>query len=451
MNRRLEFDSSEFCSKIRQINAELTSARTGAELGNLLGRAKLDAHAKMREAGHSETVSQVLALKIINSILARIEFTARRIKAVCRPFGLELDPCNACALACPGCVHSRKELFDWPKGMLSPDRMDAFLRRYGPYAVQVMFYNYGEPLLNPRTPEYIRLAKLYLAQTMISTSLSTTRFDADAYVASGLDYMLLSIDGATQPVYERFRKNGDIKTVFHNIEKLVAARDRAGSKFPALAWQFLAFEHNRQEIPAAIKIATDLGVNEMRIMQPFDVSWDDPTLLPAADFLGQGLELHPVTPDDYRRNWNRFPDDLAVDSIQQAFDGAWPNIDDGPLAPPAPGHTCQWLYMNTVMDATGRILPCACAPAPRQNLVFGQLDPDNSAPDLFNTPLHQSARAHFATGHQSAAGPHCQNCEWLDAQHKADIDPSHLGQYFSAIHPPILDSATGSWLSDWKS
>ena len=430
--------------------AQLTSACTGAELGRLLGCAKLDLRDQIRQAGHSETISQALTLKIVNAMLARIEFTARRIRTVSRPFGLELDPCNACALACPGCVHARKDLFDWPKGMLSPGRMEAFLSRYGPYAVQVMFYNYGEPLLNPRTPEYIRMAKRFLAQTTISTSLSVNRFDADAYVASGFDYMLLSIDGATQPVYERFRKNGDLSLVLRNIEKLVAARDRAGSKFPALAWQFLAFEHNRHEIPAAIQIATDLGVNEMRISQPFDVSWEDPSLLPASDFLGHGIELHPVTPDDYRRNWNRFPDELAVDSIQQAFDGAWPILDNGPFEPSTPGHTCQWLYMNTVMDANGRILPCACAPTPQQNLVFGQLDPASSVPDLFNTPLHQSARAHFATGIPEAAGrPHCRNCDWIDAQHKADIDPSHIGQDADAVHPPILDSATRSWLSDW--
>ncbi len=438
-----------FSAKLRQIDAEITSARTGAELATTLGHAKLAARDWIVQAGHSETVAQVLALKMINASLARTEFAARRIKTVSRPFGLLVDPCNACTLACPGCVHSRKNLFDWPKGMLSPHRMDAFLRRYGSYAVQVMFYNYGEPLLNPRTPEYIGMAKRFLAQTMISTSLSTTRFDADAYVASGLDYMLISIDGTTQTVYQRFRKNGDIKLVFQNIEKLVAARDRAGCKFPVLAWQFLAFEHNRHEIPAAIQIATDLGVNEMRISEPFDVSWDDPSLLPASDSLGQGIELHPVTPDDYSRNWNRFPDDLAVNSIQQAFEGAWPIIEQGPLDPPTPGHTCQWLYMNTVMDANGRILPCACAPTPRQNLVFGRLDPANSAPDLFNTPLHQSARAHFATGLQDAADPHCRNCDWLDAQHKADIDPSHIGQYAAAVHPPILDSATRSWLSDW--
>ena len=126
-------------------------------------------------------------------------------------------------------------------------------------------------------------------------------------------------------------------------------------------------------------------------------------------------------------------------------------MDEGALDPPNPCHTSQRRYMNAVMDASGRILPSARAPGPRQNLVFGQLDPDNSAPDLLNTPPHQSARAHFSTGLPTTAGPHCQHASGLTPNTNADIDPSHIGQYAAAIHPPILNSATRNWPSDWTS
>ena len=70
--------------------------------------------------------------------------------------------------------------------------------------------NYGEPLVNLETPKLVRAAKRYLLHTMISTNMTVPRFDAEAYVESGLDYMMVSIDGATQEVYERFRRKGDL-------------------------------------------------------------------------------------------------------------------------------------------------------------------------------------------------------------------------------------------------
>ena len=151
-----------FSQQLRVLDRRLRLAATGEELGLLLDKAKNDAFLELRLAGHSQVAAQCLALKMINACLGRVEFQARRTRVVARPFGLELDPCNGCGLACPGCVHSqgsrRGKLFDWPNGMLAPNRMQAFLRRYGPWAVQAVFCNYGEPLLNPRTPDNCFLA-----------------------------------------------------------------------------------------------------------------------------------------------------------------------------------------------------------------------------------------------------------------------------------------------------
>ncbi|HEV1287347.1 MAG TPA: radical SAM protein, partial [Bryobacteraceae bacterium] len=165
----------------------------------------------------SRVGAKALALKALNLLVAKYHFQARSETLFSRPFGLLVDPANGCNLACPGCVHSEHskslKLFDWDKGMLSEERFQALLRQYGTYAVQIMFCNYGEPTANLKTPRFIELAKSYLIQTAISTNLTVGRFDAEAYVASGLDFMYLSIDGATQPVYEQFRKNGNIDLI----------------------------------------------------------------------------------------------------------------------------------------------------------------------------------------------------------------------------------------------
>jgi hypothetical protein len=60
----------------------------------------------------------------------------------------------------------------------------------------------------------IRRAKTWLTNTTLSTNMTAKKFDAEAYVLSGLDFMTLSIDGATQAVYEKYRRKGDIETIF---------------------------------------------------------------------------------------------------------------------------------------------------------------------------------------------------------------------------------------------
>jgi len=186
---------------LTRIDRELRDCQREESALAILERAKPELYTRLR-ARFATPVAQALTLKILNLVLARYHFQARSASVLSRPYGLVIDPSNMCQLACPGCVHSTRneelKVFDWPKGTLSEDRLSALLKLYGPHAIGVYFCNYGEPLLNLNTPKLIRLAKTYLMGTALSTSLSVSRLDAEAYVESGLDFMVLSIDGATQ-------------------------------------------------------------------------------------------------------------------------------------------------------------------------------------------------------------------------------------------------------------
>jgi len=389
-----------------------------------------------------------LTLKILNLVLARYHFQARSASVLSRPYGLVIDPSNMCQLACPGCVHSTRneelKVFDWPKGTLSEDRLSALLKLYGPHAIGVYFCNYGEPLLNLNTPKLIRLAKTYLMGTALSTSLSVSRLDAEAYVESGLDFMVLSIDGATQPVYGRFRRNGDLELVFSNVRKLVSAKRRLGKRTPVLSWNFLAFEHNAHEIPAAARMARQLGMNHFRVVNPFDVGWDDPEIRPAA-VKGGVRRLDWLSMAGQPENWNPFPDSVDGSTIARAFENPW-NQQAASDAPPSSGHTCHWLYKNMVMDATGRIMPCCGGPRPDTKLVFGAFDGNGSDP--FNSEKYHQARAWFSGNEPpSNDAPHCTKCEW--DQTTVNIGSPEIRRYFRAADAAFFDRRSLDILSGW--
>ncbi len=255
------------------------------EMLETLDRAKPALFESLRKHFAFPIEAKALTQKILNLCLAKYHFLSRSTVVLSRPFGLVIDPSNSCNLACPGCVHSQQvkalKLFEWNPGLLAETRVGAFLKSYGPNATHAILCNYGEPLINPDTPKFARVAKSYLIQTWLSTNMSVPRFDADAYVESGLDFMVLSIDGATQPVYERFRRKGKLELVFENIRKLVEAKRRLGRPMPIVQWRFLAFEHNVHEIPLAMEKARELGVDQFAAAPAWDVSWDDPNIRPA--------------------------------------------------------------------------------------------------------------------------------------------------------------------------
>ena len=351
---------------------------------------------------NSPFAAKALTVKILNLCAARYHFQARSTTLISQPYGLEVDPINNCNLACPGCVHSTHsrnlQLFEWNSGMLTPERFAAFLDIYGPAAIQLTLCNYGEPTLNPKTPDFIRLAKNYLLFTTLSTNMTAKRFDAEAYAASGLDFMTVSLDGATQPVYEKFRRKGDLDLAFANVAALVEAKKKLGKTRPLISWQFLAFEHNTHEIDDAIRIARTLGIDQFTVATPFDVSWDDPAIQPAA--------ISPVThvfrtdtEKTLAANWNPFSGEPAFAAVEREFETDWLNR----LAAAPPDvhrdnshscHVCHWLYKNMVMDATGRIIPCCAAPQPGKDLVFGSFEGVNT--DLFNSEKYRLARLSLA-------------------------------------------------------
>src|SRR5687768_6071851 len=155
--------------------------------------------------------SEAVALKILNLLLCRHHMLTRSDVVLSRPIGLILDPINTCQMSCPGCVHSAtaKGLFDWQPGRMSMDTATALFHRYGPYAMQASFCNYGEPTLNPDTPRMIHMAKEYRLYTTMSSNLAHPRFRAEDWVACGLDFLIVSIDGITPDVYTIFRRNGN--------------------------------------------------------------------------------------------------------------------------------------------------------------------------------------------------------------------------------------------------
>jgi radical SAM protein with 4Fe4S-binding SPASM domain len=182
-----------------------------------------------------------------------------------RPFTLSIEPTTACNLGCPECPSGLKQ-FTRPTGKLDLELHRKMLTQVKDTVFYINYYFQGEPFLHPQFLELIKDAKKQKIYTATSTNghfIDAKK--ADEIVRSGLDRLIISIDGLTQETYENYRVHGDLSKVIAAAKDLVEAKKRSGSSTPHLIFQFLAVKPNEHEIPAVFSLGKELGIDEVRI------------------------------------------------------------------------------------------------------------------------------------------------------------------------------------------
>jgi hypothetical protein len=132
-----------------------------------------------------------------------------------------------------------------------------------PEVRRVELSNYGEIFLNPELPGILRLCheRRVATSAFNGVNLNSARPDAlEGVVRWRMRAMTVSIDGATQESYQRYRVRGRLDRVLANIATINAHKRDAGSDLPRLRWQCVVFGHNEHEIGAARTMAASLGM-----------------------------------------------------------------------------------------------------------------------------------------------------------------------------------------------
>ena len=83
-------------------------------------------------------------------------------------------------------------------------------------------------------------------------------------VESGLDRLIISLDGTTQEVYSQYRIGGDLEKVLAGAANIVKWKKRFGSKTPYVFFQFLVVRPNEHQLAEAKELARKTGVDGIR-------------------------------------------------------------------------------------------------------------------------------------------------------------------------------------------
>lgn len=189
-----------------------------------------------------------------------------------------IEPTNYCNLKCPLCPSGADQL-SRERGYMSYDLFKKIVDDVAQHSFMLILWNQGEPFLNPdfcKMMEYANAKKMFL---MVSTNANVMP-EAKNIIDSGVDRVIISLDGATQDTYNKYRVNGSLQKVLDNVKKLIDEKKKKQTKVPHIIWQFLVMKHNEHEIEQIKQLAKDLQVDECSLKTVQIYTKDDIDFLP---------------------------------------------------------------------------------------------------------------------------------------------------------------------------
>lgn len=213
-------------------------------------------------------LSKTSIRKIVNAALILSSYYLSKLLKIPVQWGLpitiSIEPTTQCNLECPECPSGVK-FFTRPTGYISIDLFQRLLNQTHSHLLYMYFYFQGEPYLHPQFFELVNAAASRKIYTVTSTNAHFLgKRKAEETVKSGLDRIIISIDGTTQETYSKYRIGGSLKKVLEGTKNLVEAKNILQSKTPHIVFQFIVMRHNEHQMGEAKQLAKSIGVDELK-------------------------------------------------------------------------------------------------------------------------------------------------------------------------------------------
>ncbi|WP_456442338.1 radical SAM protein [Caldithrix abyssi] len=289
-----------------------------------------------------------------------------------RPAILTIEPTNLCNLHCPLCTTGSGDM-KRVQGRMSLETFQRIIELFGDDIFFLLLYHQGEPYLNRHFLDFVRLAKT--KNIYCTTSTNGHYFDEEtihATIDSGLDSMIVSLDGVTQQTYERYRVNGKLQKVVQGVRRFMEIKKQRRVRHPLIALQFLVMKHNKHELPAVRKLAKELGVDRLLI---------------------KNIEVHSV---EEARQWLPQEDKFR----RYDFDGKQLRVKN------ADKKSCPRPWLSTLINWDGGLVPCCFDK--NGEFEMGNIHQTQDFDRLWLNEKFQSFRHRLNTNRQSI--DMCRNC-----------------------------------------
>jgi hypothetical protein len=189
------------------------------------------------------------------------------------PYGIRLEASSVCQLKCPSCPSAKRTI---AKSIVGENHLKfknfKKIVDQNSWIKKIELSNWGEIFLNP---DLLKIMQYAYDKTISLTAINGVNFNRvkkkvlEALVKYQFKYLSISIDAAKSETYSIYRKRGNFDKVIDNILQINEYKEKYSSKYPILRWQFVLFEHNKNELEIARFIA-----QELKMKFSVKLSWD---------------------------------------------------------------------------------------------------------------------------------------------------------------------------------
>jgi len=251
---------------------------------------------------------------------------------------------------------------------------DVFVRALAgfPGLEELQLQGLGEPLMHPRFFDMVRYAADRGIRVSTNSNLTLlNRERAQRCVESGLEWLHVSIDGASAETYERIRIRSHFDRVLENLRGLVAAKERSGGQLPHLRMVTVLMHENLAELPPLVQLAHDRGFESMfvqHLCHDFGESTLPERYRSMHDFVSEQTVVgeDPVHVGQIFEQAHRVADELGLDL-------RLPNLHPRSHPPGTPGRQrCEWPWRGAYLSYQGLAMPCCMVSTP-DRINFGSV------------------------------------------------------------------------------
>jgi len=309
--------------------------------------------------------------KILNWIRVETSILFKPARPWGWPTHVMIEPTNYCNLKCTLCPVNNG--MDRSKGYMDFNSIKKVIDEIGDYLFFVFLWDWGEPFLNSSIYEMISYVKRRGIRAVSCTNGHpfANVDNVDKVIHSGLDTLIVAMDGISQETYQRYRQGGNLESVLQGIRTIVARKRSLNSKTPLINLRFIVMKHNEHEIPGLKDLAKSLGVDALTFM----------TLNPYIDDVySESKSIKNVKDNEF------LPKDYSYRRFAYA--------EDGESRIRLKNNPCKHLWNNPVIHWNGTVCPCASDYNGKYTL--GNLKKDTFEGIWFGDPYRQ-IRSQFHT------------------------------------------------------
>jgi radical SAM protein with 4Fe4S-binding SPASM domain len=283
------------------------------------------------------------------------------------PLSISAELTNNCNLRCPHCS-SGAGLIGRKRGFMDIGLFKKVMKELNPYLYNVNLYFQGEPMLHPLFFSFV--ANCQKPHSVVSTNGHFLSEESSEQIAgSGLNKLIVSLDGMDQETYSAYRVDGSVNRVIDGLKNVTRAKKRHNSSLK-IEIQFLVNRFNEHQIPEvrqfARSVQASLGLKSMQIINKEDIkSW-----MPS----DSRFRRYKIKEGDYVIK-NSLPD------------------------------RCARLWFNPVITWDGKVVPCCFDK--NAEYIMGDLNQD-SFREIWTGPRYRIFRKSILSGRYMIEM--CRNC-----------------------------------------